>query len=287
MLPKSLSKVKHMRKFWKVFQQMMKPTRMGFFEYLEDVSKTDEHYFRVSESFECCGFAHVGAAMASMFPPSLAGGCKGIERWRGTERDWNAIETKCIGLGDPYCEIKVVPGEMDELRDSLEAIDNTVLDRMHDRLMDRLKGFLLDGKPLVERPRLGSDVAWNAIMHFMVQPALAGERYRVVMRMAGAKAGKEVGEHLMEKGISDNDSVKRVLHFLEHCKVGRVTMDKTIRMKESSESMWTKFTTKRREPCCYFTTGFLNGFFSAVRNQHVKETKCIATGDPYCEWEFR
>jgi predicted hydrocarbon binding protein len=35
------------------------------------------------------------------------------------------------------------------------------------------------------------------------------------------------------------------------------------------------------------TTGLLNGFFSAVKNQHVKETKCIAAGDPCCEWEFR
>jgi len=289
LLPKSLSKVKDMKKFWKVFQQMMKPSRMGFFEYLEDVSKTDEHYFRVSESFECWGFADVGATMASMLPSSLAGSCKGIERWRGTERDWNAVETKCIGLGDPYCELKLVPGEIDELRDSLEAIDNTVLDRMHDRLMDRLNGFLLDGKPLVERPRLGSDVLWNAaIMHVMVQPALAGERYRGVMRMAGAKAGKEVGEHLIEKGISNNDSVKRVLHFLEHCKVGKVSVGETIKMKESSESVWTKLITKKREePCCYFTTGFLNGFFSAVKNQHVKETKCISMGDPYCEWEFR
>jgi KaiC/GvpD/RAD55 family RecA-like ATPase len=26
---------------------------------------------------------------------------------------------------------------------------------------------------------------------------------------------------------------------------------------------------------------------SAVRNQHVKERKCIAMGNPYCEWEFR
>ena len=31
---------------------------------------------------------------------------------------------------------------------------------------------------------------------------------------------------------------------------------------------------------------FLNGFFTAVKNQHVKETKCIAMGDPFCEWEF-
>ncbi len=287
LLPKNLSKVTDMKKFWKVFERMMKPGHFGFLEYLEDISKTDEHYYRVSESFECCGFADVGAVMASMLPPSFAGGCKGVEKWRGTERDWNAIETKCIGLGDPYCEFKVIPGEIDELRDSLKAIDTAVLDRMHDRLMDRLKGFLLEGKPLVERPKLGSDVAWNAIMHFLVHPTLAGERYRVVMRMAGAKAGKEVGEHLMEKGIGDDDSVNRVLHFLEHCKVGRVTIKKTIRIYESSESMWTKFTKKREEPSCFFTTGFLNGFFSAVKNQHVKETKCIAMYDPYCEWEFR
>ena len=36
----------------------------------------------------------------------------------------------------------------------------------------------------------------------------------------------------------------------------------------------------------FLTTGFLNGFFSVVKNQHVREVKCIAAGDPYCEWEI-
>ena len=286
--PKNLSKVKHMKKLMKGFRRMMKPMRGGILEYLEDISETGEHYIRVHESYECWGFENVGAAMASMLPPSFAGGFKGIESWKGLERDWNAIETKCIGLGDPYCEIKLVPGEIDELKDSLGAIDSTVLGRMHNRLMDRLMGFLLDGKALVERPRLGSDVAWNAILHGMIQPALAGERYCVVMRMAGAKAGKEVGKHLMDASLSEDSAVNRVLDFLEYCKVGRITMNETIRMKECCESVWTKFITKKREePTCFFTTGFLNGFFFGVRNQHVKETKCIAIGDPYCEWEFR
>jgi len=44
---------------------------------------------------------------------------------------------------------------------------------------------------------------------------------------------------------------------------------------------------KRLEKISYvFTTGFLNGLFSAVKNQHVREVKCIAAGDPYCEWEI-
>jgi predicted hydrocarbon binding protein len=108
------------------------------------------------------------------------------------------------------------------------------------------------------------------------------------LRMGGAKSGREVGEHLMEAGMSRDEAAKRILSFLEYCKVGKVRMNETIIIEESRESLYTKIlTTKWDEPSCYFTTGFLNGFFSAVKNQHVKEMKCIAVGDPYCEWEFR
>jgi predicted hydrocarbon binding protein/KaiC/GvpD/RAD55 family RecA-like ATPase len=285
LMPKSFSKVKDMKKLGA--SKMLKGMGMGIVEYVEDDSKTDEHHFRIHESADCWGFENVGAAMAYLLPPALAGMSKGLERWKGLERDWNAVETKCIGLGDQYCEWKVVPGEIPELKDTLEK-DSTVIGRMHDHLMNCLKGFLLDGKPLVERPRSGSDVMLSAVLHVMVQPALAGERYRVVMRMAGAKAGKEVGEQLTEAGIGEDEAVKRVLNFLEYCKVGKVAANETLRMKESCESVFYRFMTKKREePCCYFTTGFVNGFFSTVKNQHVKETKCIAMGDPYCEWEFR
>jgi len=149
-------------------------------------------------------------------------------------------------------------------------------------------GFLLDGKPLVERPKLGSDVHTGFIFSTLALHAAAGERYPMAMRLGGAKAGKKVGKHLMDVGIREDEAVKRVLRLLEHCKVGKVSMDETIRIKENYESLFMKFmTTKQEESACFFTTGFLNGFFSAVKNQHVKETKCIATGDPYCEWEFR
>ena len=117
---------------------------------------------------------------------------------------------------------------------------------------------------------------------------MASERYCMALRMGGAKSGREVSEHLRGAGIEGDDAVKHVLDFLEHCKVGKVTLGETIRIESNFESIWGKFlTTKRLEPLCYFTTGFLNGFFSAVKNQHVKEIKCIAMGDPYCEWEFR
>jgi predicted hydrocarbon binding protein/KaiC/GvpD/RAD55 family RecA-like ATPase len=281
-IPKNLSKVKDMKKLCSRFMiQHTKARHDGIVEYLEDISKTDEHYIRVYENRECCGFENIGVAMASILPPLWAGSFKGLE---SEEREWNAIETKCIGLGDPYCEFKLVPGEIGELKSSLKK-DILVVERIHERLMERLMGFLLHGKPLVERPRLGS----NFVMAHpdIILPAVAGERYRMALRMGGAKAGKEVGEYLMKAGLTEDEAVKRVLNFLEHCRVGKVSANETITIKDSSESLYTKYyTTKWEEPSCFFTTGFLNGLFSAVKDKHVREIKCIAAGDPYCEWEI-
>jgi len=286
-MPKSFSKVKDMKKMSKFLGGGEIPfERSWIVEYLEDISKTDEHYVRAYESYECKGFENIGFKIASHFGPENAGILKGFEELKGLERDWNAVETKCVGLGDPYCEFKFVPGEIDGLKDSLQK-DSSIIEKIYERLMNHLMGFMLDGKPLMERPRLGSDIYIHPIMHAMGFPAIAGERYRMAFRMGGARSGKEVGERLIDAGLREDEAVKRVIHLLEHCKVGKVKMDETIRMEGNCESIGMILATKRKEPCCLFTTGFFNGFFSAVKNQHVKETKCIAMGDPYCEWEFR
>ena len=82
--------------------------------------------------------------------------------------------------------------------------------------------------------------------------------------------------------------MKHIYRLLEYCKVGKVLSNETIRIEENCESIFCDkmLTIKLDEPGCYFTTGFLNGF-SAVKNLHIKETKCIVMGDPYCEWEYR
>ena len=281
-MPKSFSKVKDVKKLIKSFEGVQWE-RTGIVEYLDDVSKTDEHYIRVHENFDCWGLENVGDTTASHLPPLLAGMWKALEK---EERDWNALETKCIGLGDPYCEFKLVPGEINGLKASLDK-DASVLERINEKFMSRLMGFLLNGKPLVERPRLGSDIHLHPVMHAMGFPHVAGERYRMALQMGGARSGKEVGERLMDAGLRADDAVKRVFHLLEHCKVGKVVADETIRIEGNCESLRELVAGKREEPCCFFTTGFLNGLFYAVKNQHVREVRCAAVGDPYCEWEFR
>ncbi|KON26523.1 hypothetical protein AC480_05540 [miscellaneous Crenarchaeota group archaeon SMTZ1-55] len=216
-------------------------------EYLEDASKKDEH--------------------------------QGLEK---EDRDWNAMEIKCVGLGDPYCELKFVPGELPEMKEFLEGIDSSIVEKIHDHLMDQLVGFLIHNRPLGDRPRLGSGFFFPGIL-FDTYPSLLSERFQMALRMGGAKAGKEVGVHLLDEGITEDHAVKRLIDFMEYCNVGKITLGETIQMKENCET----FGLNTGEPTCHFTTGFLNGFFSAVRNQHVKETRCIAMGDPYCEWEFR
>jgi predicted hydrocarbon binding protein/KaiC/GvpD/RAD55 family RecA-like ATPase len=283
-LPKSYNKVSDMKKFMKPTLPYFEQEGSGILEYLEDISKTEEHHFRIYENSDCCAFKDVGFAMAAYMPSNTAGGCEASEKEGG---EWNAIETKCIGLGDPYCEFKVVRGEIKELKDSLEAADSTIIGKIHDRLMEHLMGFMLDGKPLVDRPRLGSDIHLHAVGHAFSFPYAAGERYQMALRMGGTKVGKEVGEHLMNAGLSEDEAVQRVIHFLKHCKVGKVTAGETIKIEDNCESYYMRMVkVKAQEPSCFFMTGFLNGVFSAVKNKRIREIKCICTGDPYCEWEI-
>ena len=283
-IPKNIGQKKEMERMLRAFAPQCQKERSGIIEYLGDISKTDEHYVRVYESSDCWAFEDVGISMAAYLPSNIAGMCEGFEDGK---REWNAIETKCIGWGDPYCEFKLVPGQINELKNSLESVDNQIIERIHDHLINRLMGFMLNGKPLVNRPRLGSDIHLHTVGHSFSFPYLAGERYQMALRMGGTKVGKEVGEHLMNAGLSEDEAVESVFNLLKYCKIGNVTVGETIRVKDNCESFYMRLSKIRsEEPNCFFTTGFLNGLFSVVKNKHVRETKCIAAGDPYCEWEI-
>jgi predicted hydrocarbon binding protein/KaiC/GvpD/RAD55 family RecA-like ATPase len=279
LMPSSLSEIKDMRRFLSRFSKILTRQGYGTFEYLENISNEDEHHLRIYENCSCWGFDNVGAGLGFHQCGEWAGGFVGMEK---EERDWNVMETKCIGLGDPYCEFKAVPGHISELKESLESIDSSIVGKVHDRLMDQLVGFLVHGKPLPERPTMGSRIIFEEMHHVTGVPALFSERYGVALRMGGAKAGKEVGERLMEAGVMGDEALKRVVSFMEYCRVGKIDLGETMKIRQNCET----FGLQTSEPSCFFTTGFLNGLFSALKDQHVREIKCIAAGDPYCEWEI-
>jgi predicted hydrocarbon binding protein len=279
LMPGSLAEVKDMKKVLLRQGKGMQDRGMRIAEYMEDASRKDEHHLKVYEGYNCWGLDNVGARLAFNDCGLMAGAFKALEK---EERDWNVVETKCIGLGDPYCEFKMVPGEIAEMSDFLQGIDSSVAENVHDRLMDQLLGHLVRGRPLAERPRLGSGLAFYIMYHVVTVPALLSERYRMAMRMGGAKAGKEVGEHLVQAGLEEDEATRRVMDFMQYCKVGKISLGETITIRENCES----FALETGEPSCFFTTGFLNGLYSAIKNQHVREVRCIAAGDPFCEWEI-
>lgn len=277
--PKSCSSVGAVKRVFPRFEKGRREhDRDRMLEYVSEISKTDEHYFRAYEGASCWGLENIGAPLCFSDAADLAGTLKSMEK---QERDWNVVETACVGEGSPYCEFKAVCGELDELEARLTALDSSIVQRIEERLTEHVAAFILQGKPLGERPTLGSGVYTHGFVAGLALPALASERYRMAIRMGGAMTGKRLGEHLMNAGIGEDEVVKRVIDFMEYCKVGKVTVGETIKMKENCEA----FGLEIEEPCCFFTTGFLNGLFSAVKNQHVREIKCIAAGDPYCEWE--
>jgi len=280
-IPKNFSEVKDMKKLLSRFLfKSIEESGSGTWEYVAETSMKDEHYFRIYESVDCWGFDDVGARLGSLSMGGISGMLKAFEK---EKRDWSVVETKCIGMGDPYCEFRMMPAETGELKDVLESIESLAVEKVHHRLMEQLMGFLVHGKPLPERPRLGSGIAFNRFMVVTSGPALCSERYRMAIRMGGAKTGKEIGEHLMNAGMAEDEVIRRVIDFMDYCRVGKIILGETIRMKENCET----FGVETGEPSCFFTTGFLNGLFSAVKNQHVREIKCIAAGDPFCEWEIR
>jgi predicted hydrocarbon binding protein/archaellum biogenesis ATPase FlaH len=279
-MPKRFSSTKDMKRLLFFAKRRIRGDRSGIVEYLGNISKTDEHYLRLVESTACCGFENVGAKLALGILGGWAGYMKGYER---EDRDWNIVETKCIGLGDLHCEFKAVPGEIDELKSSLEGIDDVIIEKINGRLMERLTGYLFQGKPLWERPKIGTYISLHGFSNIMVLPAIESKRYQVAMRLGGVLAGMRVGEKMLNMGMEEEEAVKSIIRLLEHCKVGKVSIDKTIRIRECCESVFID----AKEPSCFFTTGFLNGFSSTVKNQHIKETKCVGRGDPYCEWEMK
>jgi predicted hydrocarbon binding protein/KaiC/GvpD/RAD55 family RecA-like ATPase len=259
-----------------IIAQPFKGAGGGIIEYLPGASKPDEHYVRIHESAGCCALEDVGASLCYDDASYLAGMMKYFDK---EGRDWNAVETTCVGEGSPYCEFKLAPGELDELDGYLTAVDGVQIERITRRLLERVADFILHGKLPCDRPTLGDRVQ---VLPFTGIPALASGRYRMALRMGGAMTGKRLGEYLVSAGMGDDEVIRRVIDLMEYCKVGKVALGDTIRIEENCET----FGLETGEPSCFFTTGFFNGLFSAVKDQRVREVKCIAAGDPYCEWEI-
>jgi KaiC/GvpD/RAD55 family RecA-like ATPase/predicted hydrocarbon binding protein len=257
--------------------------RYGRIEYLPGASKVDEYHYRIYENSDCWDLEGAGSTIASYLPPAMAGHFMGLEN---IDREWNAVETKCIGLGDPYCEVMIFPGQSDEIQEHLKK-DPEAVGRIHTRLIDKYVSHILKGDILTDRPEFGPDIHLQIPFHNFGFSHIAGDRSRMAIRMGGVKSGQEIAERLLSSGLQPSEVISRVFKSFETLKAGIVTQsgDK-ITIEENIEPIRTWYATRLRELSCHFTTGFLNGIYRVTYDQRIKENRCIAAGDPCCEWEI-
>jgi predicted hydrocarbon binding protein/KaiC/GvpD/RAD55 family RecA-like ATPase len=255
----------------------------GIIEYLPEQSKQDEHYFRIHENSDCWDFEGVGAPTACHLPPSMAGQLIGLEI---IQRDWNSVETRCIGLGDPYCEFRLSP-QLESGEELHSGYDPENISRIHQRLIDNLAAAILEDKTLSDRPQLGNRVHLHVAFHAFGFPHIGGDRSKMAVRMGGALSGEKIAQRLLSNGKNSEMIQDKIFQFMEYMKAGIVSSSgEVIRIEENIEPLRTRYMTALREPSCYFTTGFLNGLFRQTSGEQVRETRCITSGDPFCEWEL-
>jgi hypothetical protein len=87
-MPKSFSKVKDMKKIIEgsgkqSIKSQCEHLRTSTVEYLDDISKMDEHYLRFHEHYECWGFKDVEASLGIMKSAMIAGSFQGMEELIG------------------------------------------------------------------------------------------------------------------------------------------------------------------------------------------------------------
>jgi hypothetical protein len=140
----------------------------------------------------------------------------------------------------------------------------------------------LKGVTPVGRPQLGSETHFSYFQESTSVPALSNEKFMLAVRLAGANVGKRLAESFLEFGAKGDQAQTALVTMFAKLKVGRLILADTIKLYENCESQGIRL----NEPICFFTTGFLNSFFSMIDELKVKKLKCVGAGDQFCEWEF-
>lgn len=119
-----------------------------------------------------------------------------------------------------------------------------------------------------------------------------GTGAQVVWHLAGKGAGKSMANLIQKRIKSDSikDVSKKIAEIYERCGWGRV--QPIIFRQKTSEFLIRIYNNafvrgiRSQTSSCYYIKGLLEGIFEQLTGKHAKseETKCMAKGDPYCEF---
>jgi predicted hydrocarbon binding protein/KaiC/GvpD/RAD55 family RecA-like ATPase len=244
-----------------------------------DRSTKERYVLHLRESALCWNMARLGARVCFYDCGVFAGAAQAFD---DDSCEWHSYEEKCMAAGDPYCVLVLQPKPTSELGSYLNACEASKCEEAMNGLIETITQQALGRAEPTGRPTLGTEARLAAYQESTSVPAISNDQFMLAIRLAGADAGKKLGESFLQAGIKQNQCSEYLASLFAKLKVGRLFTTDTLRLYENCES----YGIRVNKPICFFTTGFLNGFYSAIGGVKVKEVKCVGAGAEYCEWEF-
>lgn len=207
--------------------------------------------------------------------------CGSIEATTG--KFCEGIETKCAGMGDPYCEFNLYIQE-DEGNPRFQLLSRKELDRSLDFMISKLIG---------EEENIRGDSGDN--VHISIDQ---GINYMILSLSKGHVvlskwSGRLLGEKLIKLKKIKNlfDAMDYLEKLFLDLKVGlleKKILPDTIKVRVN-ESLYSSGVKNINRGLCVFIAGIIEGMLrsSSDLDWRVKETKCIANGDGFCEFECK
>jgi predicted hydrocarbon binding protein len=269
-----------MSRTFSLVDRSMAAAGLGIWTYCAEQSQENEHHFTVYGNASCWGLEAVGTSVGAVQLGALAGVIKALERGK---RDWNVFESRCIGRGDPCCEVAVSARGHAEADRSFHSLSPVLVAKVRGRLLDHFCDYLVGGHALAERKGMDQSVFASRMLTLACIPAIADETFLTSLRLAGVRLGVETARRMLDAGFGPEETVARTVRLLNEWKVGIVTAEDTfIRIQDNCET----FGLTTGEKSCHFTTGFLNGLHMTLSGRSVRETRCVGDRDEHCEWRI-
>jgi predicted hydrocarbon binding protein len=119
-----------------------------------------------------------------------------------------------------------------------------------------------------------------------------GSGAKVIWQQAGKHAGREFSGDLVRLGMEFEELPAALEEFFTKGGWGKIRVEADFTKKEAVvtiENSATARSIEAKEPVCHSIRGFIAGVSDVMFHASTEclETKCIAKGDPYCEFRVK
>jgi predicted hydrocarbon binding protein len=199
-----------------------------------------------------------------------------------TGRIWNGNETGCHCSGNALCEFELWPAKKEEEE---PEIDLLTADEAED-ILDTLIIDMTHKREIPIRKRIGdfSHIGYDQCMNYLLTHSTKG--HEALTKYCGIRVGEKIAKTTDQ--TETEDTLNYLKELLEYMKIGQITINRRddeikIKMHESAYSSGVNNINTKLD---IFIAGIIEGalIHASGKKWQVDETRCIATGNPYCEF---